>query len=243
MDLNLYLRVIRRFKYIVIVGVILAAMLAVLSYARVSSSGVTYRQPKLWASHVQLFVTQPGAPLFQATVPPGVQAPGNFATQAVLYASFAASPVVAELMLQHGKLPGVVEANAETTADGSTLPIIDLAGVATSPQAARLTAERGVAALRQYIVTAQDKAHVAADNRTILSALGPPELPLLIKSPSITRPIFIFLAVMIAVIGLAFVLENMRPRVRMQPPSSGNRVDARAAAASSAARHSGRLSG
>ena len=36
----------------------------------------------------------------------------------------------------------------------------------------------------------------------------------LVAPRKLTRPIFIFLAVMIAALGLAFVLENLRPRVR-----------------------------
>lgn len=246
MDLNLFLRVVQRFKIVVIVGFLLATLLAVFSYARISPKGLTYRQPKEWASHDQLLVTQPGFPLGQATTGPGLQAPGNLATQAVIYSSLAQSGAIRAMMLQHGPVPGVIQANAEMTADNGVLPIIDIAGVATTPKAADETLRRGTAALREYLVKQQTANGISQRNRIILDSLAAVGAPTLMKSPSITRPIFVFVAVMLAVIGLAFILENLRPRIRMQPPAegSGKQELQRTAVGTAAGQHTaGRRSG
>jgi hypothetical protein len=233
MNLNLYFRVIARFRVLVTVGVLLALCLGFFSYARVGAHGLEYRQPKQWASHGELLVTQNGFPLGQATVAPGVQPPGNLTTNAVLYASIAQSDVVQSIMLRHGPVNGIIEANAEATADGSLLPIIDIAGVATSQRAATQTLNRGTAALREFIRDQQDRNNTPANNRIILESLNVVGKPELLKSPSITRPIFVFLAVLTAILGLAFILENLRPRVRIHSAGESTKrdmqVDGRAA--------------
>jgi hypothetical protein len=226
MDLNLYFRVIARFRVLVIGGVLLAACLAFFSYARVSAHGLSYRQPKEFASHDQLLVTQNGFPLGQATVSPGVQPPGNLTTTAVLYSSLAQSGVVRAMMLRHGPVHGIIQANAEATADGSLLPIIDIAGIATSPADATATLRAGTQALRDYVRQQQIANKTAQSNRIIFQSMSVVGPPVLLKSPSITRPIFVFLAVLMAVLGLAFILENLRPRVRMHSADSPTKRDA-----------------
>ena len=71
MDLNLYFRVLRRFRVLVGVGFVLALVLAMLAFVRVGFSegslDVTYRQSEVWASTSTVFVTQAGFPLGRAT--------------------------------------------------------------------------------------------------------------------------------------------------------------------------------
>ena len=62
MDFQLYGRVIWRFRLLVVVGFLVASAFAVLSVARVSSDGVSYRQQELWSSTTRLGVTQVGFP-------------------------------------------------------------------------------------------------------------------------------------------------------------------------------------
>ena len=58
MDINVFLRVVRRFKFLVVIGVIVAALLAIFSLTRITSSGLAYRQPTEWGSSVQLYVNE-----------------------------------------------------------------------------------------------------------------------------------------------------------------------------------------
>ena len=65
MDLQLYARVLWRFRFVVAVGTALAIGLAFMSYYKVSFSdgvSVTYREGEVWRSDATLFVTQPGFP-------------------------------------------------------------------------------------------------------------------------------------------------------------------------------------
>ena len=47
-----------------------------------------------------------------------------------------------------------------------------------------------------------------------------PQAPTLLVPRKKTRPVIVFLAVAIATFGLAFILENIRPRVRAVPDES-----------------------
>ena len=62
MDLALYGRVLRRFWLLVLVGLTLAAALAILSVARVSSDGLSYRSDEVWQSTTTLLLTRKGNP-------------------------------------------------------------------------------------------------------------------------------------------------------------------------------------
>ena len=63
MDFRLYARVIWRFKWVVMLGLIVAVGLAGLSVVKVGKGGkIAYRQAELWASTARLGVTQQGFP-------------------------------------------------------------------------------------------------------------------------------------------------------------------------------------
>ena len=61
----------------------------------------------------------------------------------------------------------------------------------------------------------------------ILRVLNEASTPTRVESRSLTRPVFVFLAVMIAVAALAFLLENVRPAVRTTTPADAE-MEARA---------------
>ena len=73
-DFRLYARVIWRFKWVVMLGLIVAVGLAGLSVVKVGKGGkIAYRQAELWASTARLGVTQQGFPwgrLFAEDPPP-----------------------------------------------------------------------------------------------------------------------------------------------------------------------------
>src|SRR5436190_10665171 len=105
MDIALYMRVMWRFRRLMVTGLILAFALAFLSYVKVSPGGhptMTYRSDEQWISYSTLFVTQQGFPWGRSVISsssPGetpaqkAQArdaeqfadPGRFASLAVLY--------------------------------------------------------------------------------------------------------------------------------------------------------------
>ena len=71
-DIALYADVLRRHRTIVLVGVVLTFCLVVLSVARVSPSGVSYRSPQVWSNQATLVLTQQGAPELRSVLPTSV---------------------------------------------------------------------------------------------------------------------------------------------------------------------------
>jgi hypothetical protein len=233
MDLRLYFSVIWRFKFLVVTGLVLAAALAILSVVRVTSNGFVYRQAELWSGTTRLGVTQNGFPwgrLFaqetgaNGTPTPVEQAnkagdipiadPNRFKDLAIFYAELATSDPVRRLMLKDGPIRGKIVATPVVVQSNYTLPLIDLMAIATSPRRAVELAQRGSNALTTYLETQQRANAVPPTDRVVLQEVLSARKAKIFAPRSKTMPIVIFLAVMFATIGLAFLLENLRPRTR-----------------------------
>jgi hypothetical protein len=214
MDINLFFRVLRRFKFIIITGVIVAAALALLSFARITSNGLAYRQPKQWSSTQQLSV----ATRVPLQLQDHVQVPDPIGV-AQDYATVATSNAVVPLIRRDagGKPPGKLLASNVPHSDGSASTTFELEGIATSSAGARAMVKLATAAFNEYLPVYNAHSYPPPIKVTV-TPLGGPAAPEVIKSPSKTRPTFVFLAVLIAFIGLAFILENVRPAVRVQAP-------------------------
>lgn len=234
MDFRLYARVLWRFKVIVVMGFILALGAAGLSLVRVSAEGFTYRQAELWSSTTRLGVTQNGFPwgrLFaQEPIPefptprvterettPGIPIadPNRFNTLAVLYAELATSDPVLSLMRHDGPIRGKILAEPlRDPESGTMLPLIDLTTISTSPRRAIDLAARSANALATYVREQQAANAVPASDRALIQVVVRPEKAQIFQPRSKTMPVVVFLVVMLATVGLAFLLENLRPRAR-----------------------------
>jgi hypothetical protein len=224
MDFHLYSRVLWRFKWLVALGLVLGASLGLLSVVRVSSDGLTYRQSELWTSTTRLGVTQNGFPwgrLLAQEVTPDEQAerlgipladPNRLNTLAVLYAELATSDPVRRQMLEDGPLRGKIIATPVVVGENRVmLPFIDVAAIATSPRGAVVLAQRAADAFGVFMRDQQVANRVPAADRVIVQQLVRPKPPKLFQPRSKTMPVVVFLAVMFATVGLAFLLENLRP--------------------------------
>jgi hypothetical protein len=258
MDLNLYFRVLWRFRILALIGLALATLLAALTLVKISFSDglqVSYRGSERWSSTASIFVTQEGFPLgrsiydevvpvgsggttegsTQATAPDGEYVPrfadpSRFSTYAQLYARLASSDLLERRMLRDGPLNGQV--TAETATDprnpGIFLPLVDIQGLADTASAARATR-----ALVEYVKQEQVSNDIAPSRRVILRVLNEPGTPVLVVARSKTRPVFVFGAVLIAFAALLFLLENLRPQARAVPVDEqdvGLRADSRRSA-------------
>jgi hypothetical protein len=215
MDLQLYLRVLWRFRILVVLGLLLAMLLSFLSYARVSFSEgaphISYRQPELWYSDSELLITQRGFPWGRTG---GVDT-SPLTGLAITYSQFAESDVVEQIMLRDGPVPGIVDASVVYDSQlREALPAVVIAGIAPSPKGAVETARRATKALLEYLSQEQIANHIPPSERVVAQQLKTPLVPVLQAPRKRTRPIMIFLAVTTAFIVLVFVLENLRPRVR-----------------------------
>jgi hypothetical protein len=241
MDLNLYLRVIWRFWRLVLIGLIVATVLAVLSVYRVDTTDgywLEHRQKEKWVSVATVLVTEPDFPLgravFEQDVPPLSSgktqkftpefAPSSrFIELANVYAELVTSDAVRKLILKDGRLPGVVKAVPLMATNGSDaslpLPMVGVQGIGSTPENAVTVARRASDAFRRYLRAEQDRGAIPVDQRVVLTEVRHPSLAttVLLEGRPKTVPIVVFLTVMLAVVGLAFILENLRPRVRAVP--------------------------
>jgi hypothetical protein len=220
-DLALYAKVLRRFWWLVVPGLLLAAALAFLSMVRVSPDGVTYRKPEVWQSQTLLLLTQPGFPWGRTVLPadsgtaPRYADPYRFSSLTDLYSQFANSDEVRRIMQREGakKTWKIVAAPMTPTVAGATLPVIALNGQAGSAKEAVTAAARGARAVIEYVESQQQAAGIPAAQRISIQVLKRPARPVVIEPRKKTLPIIVLLAVVTATVGLAFVLENVRPSV------------------------------
>jgi hypothetical protein len=266
MDLQLILRVLWRFKLLVGCGIVLAVVLAVLSYIKLPTDGkITYRQTESWESLSTIFVTSRGfpwgstgnapevpVPADQAKTDPNVLDPVHLTGLAALYVRLATSDQVIKLMERDAPLNGNLAAYpvaSDDNGNGEPLPMVTFAATAASPQAAQDLAKRHVNAFVRYIEAEQQRAGIPRDERVVVEVARQAQPATLLVGRKKTRPMVVFVAVMIAVIGLAFALENVRPRVRVLPGSDAaprdpdvNRLEAVARDAEAVARKPARRS-
>ena len=235
MDLRLFGRVLWRFRLLVTLGFILAVGLAVLSVVKVGPHGLTYRDSQLWSADMQLEVTQSGCPicrLYATRSSPTPGEPGSpiepkaplvdptrFATLALYYANLMTTDPVQHLA--GGKDDSSRKLIATARRDdqsGTLLPYIDVTAISPSARDAMTYAERSADALNAYILAQQRMNHVPVSDRAVVATIVHPHRANVYRPRPKTIPLVVFLAVMFATIGLAFVLENARPRIREEDP-------------------------
>jgi hypothetical protein len=236
MDLQLYARVLWRFRILVGAGVVLACALATLSFATVEFDGgpkLKPRQSEVWGSEATLLVTERGFPLGRSVTQvynfttdpetgreiaePRFASEGRFSELAAVYAQLAMSDRVLALMLRDGPLLGGVEAEAVRTSDRRTLPLVQLTATASSPEAAVQLAKRNVAAFLDFLEREQTANKIAAEDRVVVSVVESPQAAALLIPRKLTQPIVVFMTILMGVFGLAFLLHNLRPVPTIQP--------------------------
>ena len=240
MDLRLYSRVLWRFRAIVGIGLVLAFALAFFSYASVSFKGgspkIGYRQSETWKATALIFLTQKGFPYGYTVVPyvpatqngapaqaggtsqtyvPEFASPGTFTSLAVYYAPFVQSDAFQVLLRRQTHVPGIVQANTVMDArQMNPLPYIDLTGYSTTPAGAIAATNAGTKALSQYIIGQQNANAIPQSRRVVAEVVSRASAAFIANARKKTTPIVVFLTVLLAAIGLSFVLENLRPRIR-----------------------------
>jgi hypothetical protein len=235
MDLLAYLRVLKRFRVVVIAGVALTALLALSSYYSIGRNGITHREGQVWESSATISVDATTF-IYGRSIPPDViqqlqaaqspaelgsdQNPANFAdtgyltSLAITYLKLATSDDVIQRIRSDGQGPlgGTVQ-TFPVLADGQTpVPMLVFDALAPTPEAAVSLARRHVRAFKAFVEENQDASEIPQDERVIVNTLNAPQEATLFEARKKTRPILIFITGLVAVLGLAFVLENLRPR-------------------------------
>jgi hypothetical protein len=228
-DLALFFRVLWRFKVIVLLGLALAFALAFLSYVKVDFANgmkMTYREHEQWESLSTLFVTDPDFTLGSVggsgttDAEAAAAAAQRMLSLTALYMQLATADPVLRLMAKEGPIDGAVQTFPITsTGDGrgDPLPMMTFSALSSTPQRAHALAGRHIESFLTYLRRDQDRRGVSPAERVKVEIVRQPQAPVLLVPRKKTRPIVVFLTVAIATFGLAFVLENMRPRVRAIP--------------------------
>ncbi len=241
MDLHVYLSVLKRFRVVVIVGIALAALLALSSYYTIGRNGLTHREGQTWESSATISVDPKNYFLYGRSISPetaqalesgaggeyrrrsGVYKnldPAEFAdagsltSTAIIYLKLATSDDVIKRILADGEGPlgGTVQTFPVLAGGETPVPMIIFDAIAPTPGAAVSLARRHVAAFKDYVTDEQNKSGIPQDERVVVNTLNAPQSATLLEARKKTRPILIFLTGLVAVLGLAFVLENLRPR-------------------------------
>jgi len=226
-DLHLFGRVLWRFKYVVAGGFTIAVLLAIFTVAKLDFHGVPHLAPRkapIYQSSADLLVTEAGFPWGSAvqTYTPageGNSSPtgdlGRLTSLANLYAEFANGDQIEALAARKAPHGGTISATqmfyTNPALYTTPLPIVTITGSASTPANAIATARAGVDALMGYLTRQQSTANIPSEHRVVLQEIRRPDKTTVANPPKKTLPIVVFLTVMLAVIGLAFVLENLRP--------------------------------
>jgi hypothetical protein len=224
-NLRLFLRVIGRFRYLILAGLLLAILLSTLAMARVTFDGAVprleYRAHETWRSVSALLVTKDGFSYGQATLGTDRQREAEemrFMRLAVLYARMAKSDDVRSILRSEGPIKG--DYAAERSGD---LPVVRIAGDAASPAEAERISGRVMEALVMHLRATQAANRIPFDKRVRLEVLEQPRSAELVEGRKKTRPIFLFVLVLSATVMLAFALENLRPTVAVAEAVAGPR--------------------
>jgi hypothetical protein len=257
-DLRLYARALWRFKWIVVGGTVVAFALAIVSTFHVAWAGsgprLTQRATQTWHSSATLIVTQPGFPvgraIFNDVVPlnggtgtsnggPAYTSrfadPGRFSDLATLYSQLASGDAVRREILKRGPLPGVFIAGPVPYAPGSSgfLPLISIVSTSHTARGAVSTAARAAEGLRTYLMSEQEASKIPDAERVVVSLIETPRGATRASSGAKMQLMLVFVAAMVAVAALVFLLENARPRLasaKETEPLSDRRYDLRRSA-------------
>jgi hypothetical protein len=239
-DLQLFARVLWRFRFVVLIGLGLALAAAFLLFVRVELDRTTgeldliYREDEEWAATTTLLVTQRGFPWGRSvldtgedeaveTTPSPDQSQSQefadstrFSTLALLYARLATSAAVRDHMLRDGPVDGEIEANPVMLAESSslTLPLVELTGTAGTPGEALALTRRATSAFELFLSDRQAANAIPPAERVIVTVVDRPVEAELARPRPLTLSLVVFLGVILATLGLVLALENLWPRAR-----------------------------
>jgi len=216
MDLRLFLRVAWRFRLVVATGILLAVTLALLSFVRVSDGKLAYREQEQWAGYATLLVTEPGFQYGRTLADETASSSARFAELATIYSGLATADEVRRLMRREGPLHGAILEAYPVTVPGKDiyLPMLTVSAIASSQQLAMTLTNRAAHAFQAYVAEQQQFGRVPPQKRVVLKLVKRPVGATLVQGRSLTTPLVVLMTVMLAVFGLAFLLENLHPRVR-----------------------------
>jgi len=236
MDFGLYLSVLWRFRALVVLGLLLTIGLAFLSFVRVDWAGGTPklapRASETWSSTAVLLVTEKGFPWGVSSLqdPETLQAlaegrspkpnerlysdPTRFQTLAVLYSRFAVADAVRKEVAADLPRGSYTATPVKIEDGGNYLPMIGIVATSDSSAGARSVAKRATGAFQSYLERLQRDNQIPVERRVEVQVVNAASAATLVSGRSPLKPLMIMLLGLALTFGLAFALENLRPRAR-----------------------------
>jgi hypothetical protein len=235
---NQYVRALRRFWWLLLLGTSIAVVAAVASVYRLDFSSippdVQKRAQVTYTASARLLVTSSDAPYFRRTVytrvtnadgslgepgfatgPPDL---GTLISNANLYPLLIESDEVQALRQKmHGLIPGSITAHAiyavasPNRFELSEVPVIEVFAFSGSYSAAVDLAQSTVEAFTAYVEREQDQADLAPEERILIRELERPNAAVASQDSSRTLPLMLFVAILAAFVALAVVLNRIYP--------------------------------
>jgi hypothetical protein len=241
MDLALFARVLWRYKYLVGGALVLGLVLAFVAY---QNSGDQAR----WTSESTVMVTQKGFPWGRVAIPvesapapgerpqaftPQFADPSRLSSLATLYAELVEGDQVRARVETQNPIDPSATIDAQPMVGGvnadQDLPLIKIVTEdKTAAGTLGLTSDV-TKAFSEYLADEQQRSDIAAKERVIVQVMRQPGstqpgVATQVQGRSLTRPAVLFLALAFASIGLAFILENLRPRKGTTPSPGHDRI-------------------
>lgn len=221
MDLRLFFEVVWRYRAVVLPGLLAAIVAAFLATAKLEMRGgvhVEYRKSQKYVSYATLFVTKPGFPWGRLNASSDEQA--RFTSLAIVYANLVTSDPVSSRIRHAGPMDGTIEAAPVIlSTSNEALPLIKIAAITNSPGHSIELAQRASNALRDWIAQQQQLTATPTKQRVVVQEVARPDEATVFAARSKTLAIVVFLALVMAAIAAAFILENLRLNRGKEAPS------------------------
>jgi hypothetical protein len=213
MDMSLFFAVLWRSKWVVLGGVVLAAVLAALAYGTPTIANgkptLKSRSAEVWQSESRILISQSDFPYRQSSEASNLAQPlGNLSP---IYAGLANGNIVqAEIHSKFGAT-ATVKAMEDIDAAASTfLPFVNLVATAPTKAQAATLAEGAGRIFIAYVASQQAAAGIPPTRRIELTNVDAASLPTLVEGKKLSVPILVFLAILVGVIAILLIRENLR---------------------------------
>jgi hypothetical protein len=196
----------------------------------VSPDGIGYRSQAIWSNTSTLVLTQAGAPELWSVLPvqkstgtPTLAPTDRFIGLVDLYAALATGDAVVERLEQRGfikpadikdgslpiKATVVSSSSALNAPNGGIIPLINLSGTGTSPEAATKLTLGATQAFLDVLTERQNAAKIPQKDRLLVRVLKKSDEPVLAQPRSRTLMFLILFSGLIATVAVAFARENL----------------------------------
>jgi hypothetical protein len=193
-----------RHRRLVLAGFAVTLVLAVLSYVRISPSGIGYRSSEVWSDRTSLVLSQPGTPEYLSSFRKGDRRRTLFdlAGLAEAYAASVTSDEVVTALKKRGLINALDINNGGLPITATTLPssvtrttpVIEITGKGASPTEATALTRVAANAFIAMVVRRQSASEIPEDERIKLLTVRQPGVPKLVMPRSKTPLILVLFA-------------------------------------------------